>query len=105
MGDVHFKDYSDTFKFALYIQPSDPDFDILDNKYVELVPYEVTKNWEVKVNRELVLRKCNQEELEYIFGEWKEGNKESVCFDGESGIRIKGNWINHKDYRVQHFTL
>ena len=105
LGDIHVNDYSGTFKFALYIQLSDPDFDILDNKYVEVVPYEVTSGWSLNVNKDLKLRKCNQEEINELFGEFAFYNKESLCFDENSNMRLRANWMGYKNYVLQQFTL
>ena len=68
IGEISASNYNGSFDFALGIANKGYEFDIMDNKYVKLEANKVTTDWDLQRNNDTTIRKCNLQELEYIFG-------------------------------------
>ena len=90
--------------FSLSIQTSVPDFDILNNKYVQVNPYNaLSPDWELQHAEEIKIRKCNDYEFETIYGQWAIYNQNAICID--KNVTMRGNWNQYDEYITPYVAI
>ena len=79
--------------FTIGFKNSKYDFDILDNPYVAVQAGKSVTDWILSENKDISLRKCNDEEGYKADGIWYQGFKGNLlCLDDPGNLKIKANW-------------
>lgn len=88
LGEVNINDYHGSFLFVMSVKSDIPNFDIADNKYVQVQSNKVETGWVISENLDVPPRKCSEKELKKIFGEWTNLKtlKNSIC--ANSNVKI-----------------
>lgn len=79
LGLVSLDQYKGT-SFVFVLAMTRTDFDIMDNPYVQVEAYKVSTGWEISRNDEIGIRKCTEEDLEFM-KDYLNQYQNSVCID------------------------
>lgn len=94
--------FNRTFDFVISVTNDQYDFDISDNPYIAVEANRAVSGWKLEPNTDISVRKCNQEELNFFFGDWAYNNANSICIDNPDLFKLHSNW-DHKEYKTPYF--
>lgn len=105
LGEIEMSGFNKTFDFVISVTNNDyPDFDIADNPYIAVEANRAVTGWNLGPNTDITMRKCNEEELSFFFGEWAYNNANSMCLDDPDALKLHSNW-DHKEYKTPYFQI
>lgn len=93
----HNKSMAFMFGFAT---PDLPDFDPLNNPYVDIIPYVVSTGEVLTRSPDYDLRVCEQKDIDNLIKKSKQPwYTNPLCFKNRDKVKIKGNWFD-ESYQV-----
>lgn len=96
--------FNNTFDFVISITNDNYEFDITDNPYIAVQANRAVTGWKLEPNSDISMRKCNEQELKFFFGEWAYNNQNSMCIDDPNLFRLHSNW-DLPQYKAPYFQV
>ena len=95
-GLISMDKFEGTFYFTIGFKNLKYDFDILDNPYVALQAGKAVTDWVISENKDIVMRKCTDEEGYRADGVWYQAFKQNlICLSNPGDLQIKSNWAEY----------
>ena len=104
LGEIEMSSFNKTFDFVISVTNSNYEFDITNNPYIAVEANRAVTGWNLGPNTDITVRKCDQEELEFFFGEWAYNNGNSICIDDPDSFKLHSNW-DLKEYKTPYFQI
>jgi hypothetical protein len=85
-------DYEESFN--MFVGITDESLNFLDNEFFKVSVVELDQNWNSRVSERIELRRCTDQDRDFMTKTAAGYYKNSYCFKDKSQVNLNGNWFD-----------